>query len=82
MHEAGIKAELLVTQSAGHAESFMSSNPLEGIHAVCTVGGDGLLFEVVNGLRSRQDADQYSHVIHRSQLRLTAWLVVHGMRIY
>ncbi|CAG7716965.1 unnamed protein product [Allacma fusca] len=62
LQEAGIKAELFITERAGHANSFVSTANFHDLHGICTVGGDGLLFEVVNGLRSRPDGSQIAHI--------------------
>ena len=53
---------LLVTERTGHARSMVSSADLSGIDGIATVGGDGLLYEVVNGLRSRADTHKYADV--------------------
>ncbi|ODM97758.1 Sphingosine kinase 1 [Orchesella cincta] len=60
--EAGVKVELLVTERPGHARSMVSSSNLSEIDGIITVGGDGLLYEVVNGLRCRDDSDRISNI--------------------
>lgn len=60
--EAGIKVELLITNHAGHAKSVVSSTNLDDLDGILTVGGDGLLYEVVNALQARLDSDKSSSV--------------------
>jgi len=60
--EAGIKVHLLVTQHSGHAESTVASCNLFDLDGVVCVGGDGLLFEVVNGMRKRSDFETTCNV--------------------
>lgn len=53
---AGIEFELVETTHCGHAEEHASEfDQLDAYNAVVTISGDGLLFEVVNGLMSRPD---------------------------
>jgi len=52
---ARIKTEVIVTQHRFHAMETVSTMKLEGIHGIVTVGGDGLLWEVINGLMKRED---------------------------
>jgi len=40
----------------------MSSSDLSEIDGIVTVGGDGILYEVVNGLRCRADSNRVSNV--------------------
>ncbi|KAL3869302.1 hypothetical protein ACJMK2_041997 [Sinanodonta woodiana] len=46
---ARIETEVVVTESAGHAEDMMSSKDLSGIDGLVLVGGDGTFHEVANG---------------------------------
>jgi sphingosine kinase len=52
--EADIECEVLVTERAGHAKDECASRALAGLHGIVIVGGDGLIFEVVSGLSSRE----------------------------
>ena len=52
---AGIDIKLLVTERQNHAYEYMSKCSLEDIDLVITVGGDGILFEVINGMYERDD---------------------------
>ena len=55
LSEAGRLAEVMVTEGPGHASQVMSSLDLSLWAGVVTVSGDGLLYEVFNGLLSRPD---------------------------
>lgn len=55
---AGVNYELVVTERANHAKDIMSTTDLTTVDAVVIVGGDGLIFEVVSGLMSRDDREQ------------------------
>jgi diacylglycerol kinase (ATP) len=48
--EAGLGAEILLTEAPGDAITLARSAELEGYDAVIASGGDGTLFEVLNGL--------------------------------
>ena len=57
--QAFISVELIVTQDAGHAtERVADGNELSSYDGVVTVGGDGLLFEVLQGVKERSDAKE------------------------
>ncbi len=55
LQEADIVIELVVTENSNHARSKVSVIDIDSYYAVLTVGGDGLIFEVINGLASRTD---------------------------
>lgn len=55
---AGAAVEYVPTAHAGHATEVCAAHGLDGIDAVVAVGGDGLLYECVQGLASRSDADE------------------------
>nr|XP_058960896.1 ceramide kinase-like isoform X3 [Pocillopora verrucosa] len=48
--KAGIRADLMMTQWAGHAWEFFQTAELSTYDGVVCVGGDGIVHEVVNGL--------------------------------
>lgn len=54
--------EVLVTKYPGHARNIVSSQDLSQVDGIVTIGGDGILYEVVNGLRFRGDFDKIDHV--------------------
>ncbi|XP_067023571.1 ceramide kinase-like isoform X2 [Acropora muricata] len=48
--KAGIRADLMMTQRAGHAWEYFRTADLSTYDGVVCVGGDGIVHEVVNGL--------------------------------
>ncbi|XP_056608358.1 sphingosine kinase 1 [Triplophysa dalaica] len=53
--EAGIQHTLVITERQNHAREMMRNADLTQCDAIVILSGDGLLFEVVNGLMDRQD---------------------------
>lgn len=55
--EAGIKATVLVTERPHHAHDYVVDPQFvpDDVEAVVVIGGDGVLYEVVNGLSERED---------------------------
>ena len=53
--EGGIDYEVILTERQNHARDICSSRDFDNVDGVVIVGGDGLIFEVVSGLFSRQD---------------------------
>jgi YegS/Rv2252/BmrU family lipid kinase len=47
--DKGISAEILMTESCGHAVALAAQTDLSGFDALVASGGDGTLFEVLNG---------------------------------
>ncbi|CAH3180695.1 unnamed protein product [Porites lobata] len=47
---AGIKADIMMTQRAGHAWEYFRTADISTYDGVVVVGGDGIVHEVVNGL--------------------------------
>lgn len=60
MEEFALSYELFVTKRAKEAEDYLQSveNLLDKYSAVVIVSGDGLLFEVIQGLFQRSDIDE------------------------
>ena len=54
---AGVVATEVVTTHSGHAGEMVAALALDEYDAVITVGGDGVLYEAVNALMARADAD-------------------------
>jgi diacylglycerol kinase (ATP) len=54
----GVVAETFLTRHAGHAMEHLASCPLDGFNGLVAVGGDGTLFEVVNGLYRREHPER------------------------
>ena len=52
---SGLLFEDMQTTHAGHARELMQSLNLDDYKCVCTISGDGLVYEVINGLMSRTD---------------------------
>ncbi|XP_067170434.1 sphingosine kinase 2-like [Apteryx mantelli] len=55
MAEAGISFNLVQTERANHARELVTGISLAEWDGIVTLSGDGLLFEVVNGLMERRD---------------------------
>lgn len=56
LKQAGVVVTLLITERADHAKTVLSemeADPAVAYQAVLCVGGDGIVFEVVNGLIAR-----------------------------
>ncbi|XP_062611044.1 sphingosine kinase 2-like isoform X2 [Saccostrea cucullata] len=55
LEEADISFKMVITEYAGHATEMMRSLDLSAWYGVVIVSGDGLIYEVINGLMSRGD---------------------------
>jgi sphingosine kinase len=56
LEEAKIIVELIVTEYANHAREFVHNHPnITKYAAIMMIGGDGIIYEVFNGLASRED---------------------------
>lgn len=53
--EAEVSYDLHVTKYANYAKEFMRSRAMDCWRGVVVVGGDGIYYEVLNGLMQRQD---------------------------
>ncbi|KAL2087216.1 hypothetical protein ACEWY4_018275 [Coilia grayii] len=58
LHEAGIPHTLVVTERQNHARELVREADLSKWDALVIMSGDGLLFEVVNGLMEREDWEE------------------------
>jgi len=58
--EANIKCDLLVTNHAGHATERLKEDggDLSTYDGIIAVGGDGLLYEMMQGIQTRGDKDE------------------------
>lgn len=54
----GVVAETFLSHHAGHAMEHLATCPLDGFNGLVAVGGDGTLFEVVNGLYRREHPER------------------------
>jgi sphingosine kinase len=55
MAEAGADVKLIVTQYANHAREYVRDFDPSKYDAIITIGGDGMYYEVLNGIFSRPD---------------------------
>jgi diacylglycerol kinase family enzyme len=55
--EADVSYKLIKTTHGGHAEEIARSESFSGYDALVVVSGDGLVNEVINGLRQREKDD-------------------------
>jgi diacylglycerol kinase family enzyme len=56
LEEADIRIELCITQYMNHAKTQILDQDLSEFDGVMIVGGDGLIFEVINGIAARPDS--------------------------
>jgi len=49
---------ILETQHVGHAEEYANTVNFDGYDGLCAIGGDGTMFELVNGMLSRVDSSK------------------------
>lgn len=59
LQEADIKVDLLITEYINHAKNYVFQLNKQLYTAILCIGGDGLVFEVMNGIKSRADADEF-----------------------
>ena len=52
--EAGVEVVALATQHSGHGVGLAETADLTGVDALCALGGDGTLSEVINGFMRRE----------------------------
>ncbi|XP_018008074.1 sphingosine kinase 2 isoform X2 [Hyalella azteca] len=55
LSDSGVAYDVIITQRANHAHDLMKTLDLQKYKAVAVVAGDGLLYEVYNGLGCRSD---------------------------
>lgn len=73
--DSGIEVELLQTKHSGHAHSYITQSDLSSFHAVVSVGGDGLLNEIVNGLRGKDSITNESGDGSQNFAKVSGWNV-------
>ena len=54
--KSGVHVDIIQTEYAGHANELANTLDLSGYHGLCAIGGDGTLFEMVNGMLKRKDS--------------------------
>ena len=55
--EANAELTILNTDYAGHAKDLANELDYSGYDGLCAIGGDGTMFEMVNGMLKRDDQD-------------------------
>jgi len=55
--EANAELTILYTDYAGHAKDLANELDYSGYDGLCAIGGDGTMFEMVNGMLKRHDQD-------------------------
>ena len=54
-----VHVDILQTEYAGHANHLANTLDLSGYNGLCAIGGDGTLFEIVNGMLKRKDNQNF-----------------------
>ncbi|EDV29279.1 Sphingosine kinase 1 [Trichoplax sp. H2] len=62
LNEADILCEVVTTERVGHAKDYIINANLSKWDGILVVSGDGLIYEVINGLNERQDWDTVRHM--------------------
>ena len=57
--KSGVHVDTLLTEYAGHARELANTLNLSGYNGLCAIGGDGTLFEMVNGMLKRKDNQNF-----------------------
>ena len=57
--KSGVHVDVLLTEYAGHARELANTLNLSGYNGLCAIGGDGTLFEMVNGMLKRNDNQNF-----------------------
>ena len=58
LEEAGIGLKLLETERSEHAIELANTTDLTGVDAICALGGDGTLHQVLQGMLTRADGEK------------------------
>jgi len=54
-----VQVDILQTRYAGHANELANTLDFSGYNGLCAIGGDGTLFEMVNGMLKRKDNQNF-----------------------
>ena len=54
-----VHVDILQTEYAGHANELANTLDFSGYNGLCAIGGDGTLFEMVNGMLKRKDNQNF-----------------------
>lgn len=65
LEQASVNHDLVVTERANHAREYMESVDIERYDGVICMSGDGLIHEILQGIRNRPDAN---HVLKTLKL--------------
>ena len=57
--KSGVHVDVLQTEYAGHARELANTLDLSGYNGLCAIGGDGTLFEIINGMLKRKDNQNF-----------------------
>ena len=57
--KSGVHVDIIQTEYAGHANELANTLDLSGYSGLCAIGGDGTLFEMVNGMLKRKDSQTF-----------------------
>ena len=57
--KSGVHLDVLQTEYAGHANELANTLNLSGYNGLCAIGGDGTLFEIINGMLKRKDNQNF-----------------------
>ena len=57
--KSGVHLDVLLTEYAGHASELANTLNLSGYNGLCAIGGDGTLFEIINGMLKRKDNQNF-----------------------
>ena len=55
---SGVHVDILLTEYAGHARELANTLDFSGYNGLCAIGGDGTLFEVLNGMLTRSENER------------------------
>jgi len=53
--DADIKLSIKKTEYAGHGYDYALTLNFDDIDAICAIGGDGTMYEIINGMLNRED---------------------------
>ena len=54
-----VHVDIIQTEYAGHANELANTLDFSGYNGLCAIGGDGTLFEMVNGMLKRKDNQNF-----------------------
>ena len=57
--KSGVHLDVLQTEYAGHAGELANNLDFSGYNGLCAIGGDGTLFEIINGMLKRKDNQNF-----------------------